>query len=62
MRGTHCTELKDGGIVLMILSKNLSTTVLGGEELLLFVGGKVRGRMPKKKSVQSSITCMGFRV
>ena len=29
-------------------------------ELLLRVGIRVRGRMPKKKTVQSSITSMGF--
>ena len=29
-------------------------------ELLFPVGIRVRGRMPKKKTVQSSITTMGF--
>jgi hypothetical protein len=59
----------DGGMQLKFNSKNLSTTVFffnflvrKGEEgeLFLPVGSRVWGRMPKKKTVQSSITSMGF--
>ena len=54
-RGTQ-TQLKDGDIVLKLNSKNSSS--LG--ELAVPPGGKVRGRMPRKKTVQSSISSMGF--
>jgi hypothetical protein len=51
-------------MVLKLNSKNLSTTFLVRKdeegELLLPVGSRVSGRMPKKKTVRSSITSMGF--
>ncbi len=60
MRRTH-TQLKDGVIVLKLNSKSSSTTgFLGVGGLFVPVCRKVWGRMPKKKSVQSSITSMGF--
>ena len=50
------TQLKDGAIVLKLNSKNWRTTVFFGGEDYCVVWGKVWGRIPKKKSVQSSIT------
>jgi len=67
MRGTH-TPHKDSDKVLMYLSKNLSTTFLGGGgtwSCLLEVKSRGETRYPSchknnvKKSLQSSITSVG---
>jgi hypothetical protein len=60
--GTH-TELKDGDIVLMFFSKNLIAFFLrGGTVPKSSSGGesRVRRRMSKKWTIESSITSMGF--